>query len=288
MKPFISDSTMDMPSSQIKQGLFILLTFFCLKAFSQEHLVNEPIWQLEVEGIDKIDVDGRGNIFFSTQNGHLKQYNESGDSINFYAPSFSTSISRLDAHWTVSIFLFYESQQRYEILDRFLNPLTNQSMADLGLTGLFSHATPGNNHSLWVYDETDLRLKKINYNNQQVLQEQALNVLIPESSLQLMQMVERKNLLFVRVSNEGVYIFDNQANYIKAIPITNNAPVFIENESIYFIKKNQLLKKNFISGNTTMLSLPENYRYTGLAVTNTRLLLTHPQGLMAFTRPRNF
>ncbi len=279
---------MDMRSSQIKTGLCVLLPFYCLMAFAQKEPVLDAIWQLKIDGIDKIDVDGRGNIFFSTQNGHINQYNESGDSLNFYAPPFSSGISRLDAHWTVSIFLFYESQQRYEILDRFLNPLSHQSMADLGLTGLFSQATPGNNNSLWLYDETDLRLKKINYNNQQVLQEQALNVLIPESSLQVMQMMERKNLLFVQVSNEGVYIFDNQANFIKSIPIANNSPVFIENESIYFLRKNQLLKKNFINGDTSMVLLPDNHRFTGLAVTNSKLLLTHLHGLMAFPRPDNF
>lgn len=279
---------MDMPSNLNRTVLLFFLSLICQQAFTQKNPLIKAIWQLEEHGIERIDTDSRGNIFFSTPNGHLRQYNDSGDSINFYAPNFSAGISRLDAHWTVSVFLFYESQQRFEILDRFLSPLSSKSMADLGLTGFFSQATPGNNHSIWLYDETDLSLKKINYNNRNLVQEQPLNILFPESSLQILQLIERKNLLFVQVSNEAVYILDNQANFIKAIPIASKIPIFIESESIFYLENNKVLKNNFITGELAAAEIPDTYEFTGLAVTNKTLVLTHPQGLIAFARPENF
>ncbi|WP_143156016.1 hypothetical protein [Cyclobacterium lianum] len=277
-----------MPSTTIKTALLALLCLVLHEAPAQRYAPFEAVWQIRETGIDKIDVDRRGNIFFTTTSGNLKQYSASGDSINYYALPFSSGISRLDAHWTVSIFLFYESQQRFEILDRFLSPLSSQEMADLGLSGFVGHAAPGNNHGIWLYDETDLSLKKINYTDKRLIQEQILNRLIPESSLQITHMVERKNTLFIQVAAEGVYIFDNQANFIKHLALDTDYPVFVENDNIFFLQENKLHRKNFLTGGSLHVELPDKYQYSGLALTGETVVMVHEQGLLAFPRPENF
>lgn len=158
-----SNRTMDMRSNLIKS--IVLIQMFSLginfPGYMQE--LPELAWQVELKQPDKLSVDRRGNVFVSDENGYLRQFNEQGDSLNIYAPAFSSALTQLDAFWTVSIFLYSASQQQFEILDRFLKPINRNTIGGLGVTGYVSHASQGNNYSLWLYDETDLRLKKLTW-----------------------------------------------------------------------------------------------------------------------------
>ncbi|WP_235954601.1 hypothetical protein [Cyclobacterium salsum] len=250
--------------------------------------LSETAWTLELEQADKLSVDRRGNIFVSDQNGYLRQFSEQGDSLNIYAPAFSAPLSQLDAFWTVSIFLFSASQQQIEILDRFLNPINRSTMADLGITGYISHASQGNNHGLWLYDETDLRLKKIDLSSGNLVQQQPLMALLPHSSLEILQIQERKNLLFLQIATEGIYLFDNQANFIKKIPIPGEVPAFIDQEFIYYLEGDYLLKTNFLSDVSTQLRLPDLPEIKALALTTNKVILLDTHILRAFNRPEAF
>ncbi|WP_162418675.1 hypothetical protein [Cyclobacterium roseum] len=275
--------------------LNLIKTILLIQAFSlgisfpgHVQQLSETAWTLELQQADKLSVDRRGNIFVSDQNGYLRQFSEQGDSLNIYAPAFSAPLSQLDAFWTVSIFLFSASQQQIEILDRFLNPINRSTMADLGITGYISHASQGNNHGLWLYDETDLRLKKIDLSSGNLVQQQPLMALLPHSSLEILQIQERKNLLFLQIATEGIYLFDNQANFIKKIHIPGEVPAFIDQEFIYYLEGDYLLKTNFLSDVSTQLRLPDLPEIKALALTTNKVILLDTHILRAFNRPEAF
>lgn len=279
---------MDMRLNLIKT--ILLIQAFSLGISFPGHMqqLSETAWTLELQQADKLSVDRRGNIFVSDQNGYLRQFSEQGDSLNIYAPAFSAPLSQLDAFWTVSIFLFSASQQQIEILDRFLNPINRSTMADLGITGYISHASQGNNHGLWLYDETDLRLKKIDLSSGNLVQQQPLMALLPHSSLEILQIQERKNLLFLQIATEGIYLFDNQANFIKKIPIPGEVPAFIDQEFIYYLEGDYLLKTNFLSDVSTQLRLPDLPEIKALALTTNKVILLDTHILRTFNRPEAF
>lgn len=279
---------MDMLLNLIKSVL--LIQAFSLGISFPGHMqeLSETAWMVELQQADKLSVDRRGNVFVSDQNGYLRQFSEQGDSVNIYAPAFSAALSQLDAFWTVSIFLFSASQQQFEILDRFLNPINRSTMADLGITGYISHASQGNNHGLWLYDETDLRLKKIDLSSGNLVQQQPLMALLPHSSLEILQIQERKNLLFLQIAKEGIYLFDNQANFIKKIVLPGDVPAFIDQEYIYYLEGGYLHKTNFLSEVSTRLLLPDVPEIKALALTNSKVILMDAHILRAFNRPEAF
>jgi hypothetical protein len=277
-----------MRSNPIKPLLILFFLIAPLRGFTQNLQLPEERWQRDMKQASRLSVDQNGAVFVSNQNGYLWQFDQKGDSVNLYAPAISTELNHLDAYWTVNIFLFSASQQVMEILDRFLNPLSRNSMADLGLGGYISQATLGNNHGLWLYDETDLRLKKLNFSTGQVLQEQPLNILLATSSLRVLQLLERKNLLFLQVENEGIYIFDNQGNPIKKLPVPGSIPAFVDNENVYHLENQELVKTNYLNGDRSSLALPLLSEIIGVALTRSQILLLTSSSLHAFDRPDNY
>lgn len=112
--------------------------------------------------------------------------------------------------------------------------------------------------------------------------------LLPQSSLQVLQIQERKNLLFLQIANEGMYLFDNQANFIKKIAISGDTPAFIDNEHIYCVSDNSLRKTNFLSDREIQLQLPNLPKVTALALTNNSIFLMDAHTLRVFNRPKAF
>lgn len=279
---------MDMPSNLIKIVILMLILFVGTTIPGHLQGIPKKAWQLELQQPDKLSVDRRGNVFVSDQNGYLRQFSEQGDSLNIYAPTFSSALSQLDAFWTVTIFLYSASQQQFEILDRFLNPISRNTIANLGITGFISQAAQGNNHGLWLYDEADLSLKKIDLSSGNTIQQQPLMALLPQSSLQVIQILERNNLLFLQIANEGIYLFDNQANYIKKIAISESLPAFIDGEYIYYLRNNHLIKTNFLSEISSELLLPDLSAIRAFALTNNKVVLVDSNTLLVFNRPEAF
>ncbi|MDN3690665.1 hypothetical protein [Cyclobacterium jeungdonense] len=277
-----------MPSNLNKVAILIFILIVGVSIRGHLQGIPKKAWQLELHRPDKLSVDRRGNIFVSDQNGYLRQFSEQGDSLNIYAPAFSSVLTQLDAFWTVTIFLYSASLQQFEILDRFLNPISRNSIPDLGITGYISQASQGNNHGLWLYDEADLSLKKIDRSSGNTIQRQPLMALLPQSSLQVIQILERKNLLFLQIASEGMHLFDNQANYIKKIDIPGNLPAFIDNENIYSLENNYLIKTNFLSEVSSKLLLPDLPEIRALALTNNKVVLMDANTLMVFNRPESF
>ncbi|WP_146948485.1 hypothetical protein [Cyclobacterium qasimii] len=277
-----------MRSKLIKTILTWFLAFaFVPLAFGQEEDFVK-LWEAKIPGIDKVSTDGKGNVYITDKQGYLFQFNAKGESINQLATSLSAPVTHLDAFKTVNIFLFSASLQRFEILDRFLNPIINKSIDETGVLGWVSQASLGNNNSLWVYDESDLNLKKINLSNNELLQAQAINTIIQKNDLEIILLIERYNLLFLQVAGEGIYIFDNQANFLEKIPLLTDYSALIDGDFIYSIEKDQLVQTNYLTKVSKTIALPMAKSPDRLALSYQQLILANEKGVVVFERPKDF
>jgi hypothetical protein len=251
---------------------------------------NKPskLWETTLPATDKIATDNKGNIFVTDKQGFLYQFSPKGVPLNHLSTSLSAPVTRLDAFRTVNIFLFSATLQQFEMLDRFLNPITKKSIEEIGVLGWASQATPGNNNSLWIYDETDLNLKKINLTNNELLQAQPMNIITQKNDLEIIQLIEKNNLLFLQLANDGIYIFDNQANFIEKINIYGNNAAVIDGDFIYSLFQDQLRKTNFLSKEVNFITLPEGDAYSRLALSHQQIIVANEKGIVVFDRPYKF
>ncbi len=210
--------------------LQLLLIFFSCNSFAQE---------IPIQNLDLVSLDTKDNVFVSTTNGDIYQFNSTGKQINLFSPGRQGRLQQLEAAWTVNIFSFSSDLQEYRILDRFLNPLSAKGFQQADIS-LVKAATLGNNNIIWIWDESDLSLKTLDYLRNLIIQSQPLNLILNSENLEVLEIREFKNRLFMNVAKEGVFIFDNQANFLKKVNLQTNQKFSFYRERLFWLEAGML------------------------------------------------
>lgn len=236
--------------------------------------------------IDQLSTDRNSHVFIADRAGNIRQYNSAGDSVNVYSPAFRAKLTNLETQWTVSLFLFSADLQQFELLDRFLRPITTASVRDHGL-GVIRQATLGNGNVIWMVDETRLSLVKWDYRRQVILQEQPFSLILDNDFHSILNIAERKNLLFLHSKDKGVLIFDNQANLVSRLPGISDTELYFSDDFAYYLDGSKAYRIAYTSNETESFDLP-NTTYQKIAVSPTRILLSTGTRVDIFKKPANW
>jgi hypothetical protein len=220
---------------------------------------------IEFPRLDKISLDNQGFIFLSDLEGNLYQYSKDGKFLNNFSPPRQGSLSQLEAFWTVNIFTFSADLQEYRILDRFINPVA-ENRIPMNLINLAKAATLGNNNIIWVFDETDLSLKQFDYRRNRIIQNQPLNLIIDRSSLDIVDIKEYQNLLFLNIRDEGVFILDNQGNFIKKLRAKPTQKLAFWKGELIYLEGDKIVLLDFQSEKVESINIPSGVKAKGILV----------------------
>lgn len=255
--------------------LSLLLVFLSHVLYGQDISWKTPLGQINLQSLDQVSIDTRDQIFASTITGDIYLLNKSGEEINFFSPPRQAKLQQLEASWTVNIFSFSADLQEYRILDRFLNPLAEKTFLQNDIY-LPKAATLGNNNIIWVYDESDFSIKGLNYLQNQLIQSQPLNLILATEQLNILDIKEYKNRVFIAVAGTGLFMLDNQANLLQKISIPDIQRISLFREMIFWIEDQKLLSYNM---NTT-----EEYNWGEIPVKNTQFI-HFGQEILVFQTP---
>ncbi|WP_291788087.1 hypothetical protein [Cecembia sp.] len=239
----------------MKKIILILLLLNLIQPLSGQQDWGNPIL-IEFPRLSQLSVDNQGFIFIADTEGNIYQYDQRGKEINNFSPNRQAAISHLEAAWTVNIFTFSADLQEYRILDRFINPVS-ENRIPLEHFNVVKIATLGNNNIIWAFDETDLSLKQWDYRRNRIFQNQPLNLIFNKSSFEIRDMREYQNLLFLSIEDEGIYILDNQGNFIKNIPKEITQRLSFLESNLIFNELGKLKLLNYQSGQENVFSLPD-------------------------------
>lgn len=215
--------------------LILVLSFASSAAFSQERLeFKTPLAEISIKELDQVSLDTRDQIFASTASGDVFLFDKSGKQLNLFSPPRQARIQQLEASWTVNIFTFSADLQEYRVMDRFLNPIAENSLL-LDNIILPKAATLGNNNVIWVWDESDLSLKSVDYIRKLILQSQPLNLILDSEDLRVTEIREFKNRLFMNVPGSGIFIFDNQGNFFYRKQLSKSSKGCVIIRSTFFL-----------------------------------------------------
>jgi hypothetical protein len=246
--------------------LGLLFLFLIAKpVLAQDSLLVNSHHKIIIANLDLLSFDNKDNLFVSTTSGDIHQFNPAGKQINLYSPERQGRLQQLEAAWTVNIFSFSSDLQEYRILDRFLNPLSSNrfQFSDISLA---KAATLGNNNIIWVWDESDLSLKSLDFLRNIVIQSQPLNLILNADNLEVLEIREFKNRLFMNVANEGIFIFDNQGNFLKRLEILTDQRLCFFKENLLWIQDHHIMAYSMVT-QTIQKSAPlpfKAYRYLQL------------------------
>ncbi|MBS9523032.1 hypothetical protein KIH41_05870 [Litoribacter ruber] len=260
-----------------------LLAIFLTTArlFAQEEIELRPLAEVEMQSLGLLAIDNRDNIFVSDASGGIYQFNAKGEQVNHFSPSRQAQVTQLDADRTVNIFSFSYDLQEFNIFDRFLNQIVSNKLDSP--VGIIRAATLGNNQALWVFDESNLDLLKLDHRRMVVLQHQPLSLLLGEEALEIEEIREYQNLLFVRTDTK-VFVFDNQGNYLRQHTYQGQDRLALFGNHLYYVKKDGLRRQDYRTGEVEGFKLPDYSRHA-VQLQGGILVLYNDNGFQVFENP---
>lgn len=269
----------------MKSGLsaFALMVLFAWEAKSQQAL-PDPIAEIPVEYLDLVSFDTKDQIFVSNTSGDIYLFDSEGKHINLYSPERQGRLDQLEASWTVNIFSFSADLQEYRILDRFLNPLAVKGFSQSEIT-LAKAATLGNNNMVWVWDESDLSLKSLDYLRNLIIQSQPLNLILSNNDLRVSEIREFKNRLFMNIPSEGIFMFDNQGNLIQKISLKIDQKLCFYKEYLFWIQGEYLMAFSLSTQAIFKMALLPNQEFEYLQIGQTRMTLIGKNKITLYPLP---
>ena len=192
----------------MKKGLNILLIFFLLSAtgMAQTDTAFQLIKTIKGDIID-FTVDNLDNVYVLNSRNQIKKFNANGDSVGNYndVKKFGQA-TLIDVSNPLKVLLYYRDFATVVMLDRFLNPVNS---IDLRKENIFQAKAIGQSYDnkIWVYDEVDNKLKKIDEEGK-LLQETPDFRLLLGAAPSPLKIFDENRYVYVYDSIYGVYVFD--------------------------------------------------------------------------------
>ena len=249
-------------------GLLILLLFpIFLSAqtlqLKQTLPVNKP---------GAVSLDRLFNIYFSDQKNNIYQVSPDGKLVRTYSPPTQAHVALLEAWNLVRILAFYDDRQQITLLDRFLTPLASTRLSEI-VNGNIRLATLASNDQIWLLNESDFSLVKVDVQRPEALSRTQLNQILPDARTDFRFMREYQNNLYLIDRLAGIYIFDNLGTYKKKIPVTGLTFLGFKGDEAYYLKNDQLTFFNLYTLEERQIALPPAPHYNQVLVGNNTVYL---------------
>ncbi len=229
---------------------FILLFFLSLQIIqviaSDTTLQYKLIHKVQGSFSD-FAIDNLGNIFLINTNNQIKKLNPQYDSIGVFNDTKRFGkIFSVDVSNPLKLLVYYKDFNTIITLDRFLNIRNSIDLRKQHILQAKAVATSYDNN-IWVFDEIDATLKKIDDNGKIILQTADFRLLFDDFS-NPEKIIDSDGMLYLYASKNGWYVFDYYGalknkyglpNW-KDVQVINKILMGREEETIYYSEPKRL------------------------------------------------
>lgn len=213
-------------------NLMCIITFF---SNAQQQIISFPSEN------KNISVDNLNNIYlYNTSSIH--KYNSTGNKIATYSNNKLGDIDKIDVSNPMKVLVLHKNQNYLSVLDNTLslenNLIINLTELDLYNTSEFTYSAIDN--GIWFYDKELLQLIKVDVNMNKTYESGNLLNLLSLDSLNVVDLVEYKNKLYL-ITDSNILVFDNFGAYYSTIKLDKIDKVLdIKTDIIYYINNNKI------------------------------------------------
>ncbi len=190
-----------------KLSIFLLVSFvFSVSVKAQK---DKPYNLIASIGGDVVDftVDNLDNIYILTSTDQLKKYNANGDSVAVFnnVKKFG-KVSTVDVSNPLKVLLYYKDFSTIVVLDRLL---TVRNTIDLRQQNIFQVNAIGQSYdnNIWLYDEADSKLKKIDEAGKITLETPDFRLLFDEAP-HIKNICDQDGFVYLYDPQQSVFVFD--------------------------------------------------------------------------------
>jgi hypothetical protein len=232
-----------------------LLTFLTillpLAAFSP--VMKLPDFVINVEA-SRMTSDNIGNVYL-IKDESIAKYDSKGVLQKTFSNKNFGAITSADATNALRIILFYKDFNRVVTLDNTLSqngdPLTLETIG----YPLASLVAASHDNGLWVFDQANFELLRLNRNLQVENRSGNLSQILG-IDLQPNFLIEKDNRLFLNNPSTGILTFDVFGTYSKTLPIKNLNKFQVVDDAILYFEKGTLVTESISIDNKLSFTEP--------------------------------
>jgi hypothetical protein len=225
----------------MKKAIAILLVVFILIAnkTTAQTILTLKLQKSIVGNYSNFTVDNLGNLYLITNQNQLKKINNQGDSVAvFNDVKRYGNPTLIDVTNPLKILLYYKPFATIVILDRFLNVRNTINCRQQGIF-LSTAIAQAFDNSIWLFDEQDFKLKKIN-DAGEVKQETVDCRILLDETPQPSKIITTNNYLYLYDEEKGFYIFDYYGAFKNKLSFLNWQYVQVNENILYGFSNNKL------------------------------------------------
>lgn len=223
---------------------FYSLIFLFLIFFSAVSAQTDSVFRF----IKKIDfpvsdfsVDNIGEVYLITPENQLKKYNEKGDSAGvFNEVRKYGKLTYVNCENPWKTILYYQNFSTILLLDKYLNVVSSINLRRQNIFRVQAVATSYDNN-IWLFDEQDNKLKKINDNGDIMMESVDFRMLF-DSVPDPKQIIDRDQFVYLYDPQKGVYIFDHYGTFKNKLTFLHWKDIDVIGKDIYGFDDENLYK----------------------------------------------
>ncbi len=240
----------------MKKIVLIIFTSFLIPAHPR--LQNDSVFsfiRVMKGSFSSLSVDNLDNLYVFTGNNQLKKFSAAGDSVAVFNDVKNFGVAGLiDVSNPLKVLLYYQDFNTIVMLDRLLNI---RNSIDLRQQDLFQVHAIGQSYDnkVWVFDELENKLKKIDENGKLLLETPDLRLLV-QQVLTPVRIFDENKLVYVYDPLQGVYVFDYYGALKNSILITGWNTLKVVGKYIFGSKGDTLFRYSITDFNYEEWKLP--------------------------------
>lgn len=218
--------------------------------------------------IDKLD-----NLYIISSTGQIKKFGAKGDSVGvFNGIRNYGKLYSIDVTNPLRPLLFYKDFSNVVVLDRFL---ANRAAINLRQFNILQPSAIGLSYdnNIWVFDQYDFKLKKINEAGDLLLQTDDFRTLFNQNFAP-QKIINDNGLVYLADSASGIFVFDNYGTYKRKIVLKDWQTVDVWNDMIIRLSKDAIVVYNPSTFMEKSLKFPPTFIPYLRSFTNTNKLIT--------------
>lgn len=232
----------------MKKVLLILTLVVPIISFAQKKIKT-------IEVSDTIiysTVDRPGDIYIVTKEGQIQKFDKDGKLIVVYRHKGPPTL--FDPRDGARLFAYYRAQQEYD----YLNP-SFETVSSFRIDSAFAIEpwiiAPSGEKKLWVLDNADHSLKKINPVDAQVEVEVIIDASLIEDATSFTTIREYQNFVFLLNPKKGIFVFNSLGKHIKIIPANGIRSFNFLGEELYYLAGDVVKFTDLFTAETRELKL---------------------------------
>lgn len=256
-----------------------LLSVLLLVAAASHTAAQQKIRTITLsDTIVSATVDRPGDVYVLTTGGQIQRFDKDGKLSLLYKAEQTPTL--FDPRDGARLFAYYREDQHYEFLNPSFEPMRAYKI-DPSFAIQPWLICPSGEYKLWILDNADHSLKKIDIKAEEVELEVVVDSTLIHNAEAFTTMREYQSFVFLLNPAKGIFIFNNLGLHIRTLPVPGIGSFNFLGEELYYLRGNTLEFFNLFTAGTRQMKIEPGYSQALL--TDERMFLITPEKVDIFS-----